>query len=804
MSKKIFVIALMLVLINLMSNIVLAVGESCKWGVECNAYGNPPEDKMASCIKGKCVYEEINARGPSCWQGGYCGCNVQQCELDCLAKYKNYPDGHYTLTETCKNCGQEFTCGCDIEKPKPRTYCGDGIRQYPNSFGVYEQCDFGSQNGVKCDPKYGDSCNWCSKACKLLTEEGPYCGDGHVDSGEECDDGNNINGDGCSAFCKIEDGCVDGFKTNNLGLPLSDWKITATSRKTGETWTVETIGSGYYKIDTLPIGYYDISEEMQEGWQVAPGGRLTYYNVYVGPKTCAVHNYNFVNMQIPKEGCVEGIKHDKQEVPMGGWTIYLREKDNPSAKIYTKTTSFVKGKEGTYKFDDLPVGWYDIWEEEREGWKSMIPLDGHTIIEVTEEEECAFVYFKNELLCKDECSPGDFCVGEELWSCEIQDDGCYDKVFKKDCSSYEDDLFCRGEDIVETKEKGVCVEEGSDAYCDFVEEVIVKEECGPDTCTGFTEMDPFVKEYVFDEESCEENPEGPACAEDVNRVDYCIDDTDVVRQFYCEDEDAAYEDYDCNSNDGCYAFKAEICVMCGNGADCKKTMCNVTGYEMRDYFCGDGACDYVTLEMVDIDSDKIDDRCPQETCIDVDHDGICDDVDNCVGVPNPNQIDYDHDGIGNACDLDRDDDGYPEPEDCNDWNADIHPGAEEIKNNDRDDDCDPNTPDKGVYAPRQTMYVSTKYDESELVPGGVFPVLVTVENTGVEDLENLKILVSIPGMQILQTKTVYNLEAGEKKSVVFYLDIPRSAYGYDYLRISVGNDEYKRLVYREIKYQKGG
>ncbi len=32
----------------------------------------------------------------------------------------------------------------------------------------------------------------------------PSCGDGHVDAGEECDDGNTIDGDGCSATCRNE------------------------------------------------------------------------------------------------------------------------------------------------------------------------------------------------------------------------------------------------------------------------------------------------------------------------------------------------------------------------------------------------------------------------------------------------------------------------------------------------------------------------------------------------------------------------------------------------------------------------
>jgi cysteine-rich repeat protein len=32
------------------------------------------------------------------------------------------------------------------------------------------------------------------------------CSDGFVSLKEECDDGNNINGDGCSSLCKLEKG----------------------------------------------------------------------------------------------------------------------------------------------------------------------------------------------------------------------------------------------------------------------------------------------------------------------------------------------------------------------------------------------------------------------------------------------------------------------------------------------------------------------------------------------------------------------------------------------------------------------
>lgn len=48
-------------------------------------------------------------------------------------------------------------------------------------------------------------------ACSVTT---PQCGDGVVDAGEQCDDGNLFGGDGCSASCTIElgaEGCTPGY-----------------------------------------------------------------------------------------------------------------------------------------------------------------------------------------------------------------------------------------------------------------------------------------------------------------------------------------------------------------------------------------------------------------------------------------------------------------------------------------------------------------------------------------------------------------------------------------------------------------
>lgn len=60
-----------------------------------------------------------------------------------------------------------------------------------------------------------------------------------------------------------------------------------------------------------------------------------------------------------------------------------------------------------------------------------------------------------------------------------------------------------------------------------------------------------------------------------------------------------------------------------------------------------------------------DESCKTLTCSpkDADEDGIPDDQDNCVNVPNPDQNDTDGDQKGDACDTDDDDDGIPDSND---------------------------------------------------------------------------------------------------------------------------------------------
>jgi len=124
-------------------------------------------------------------------------------------------DGVVTPGEICddgtaSNTGEYGHCTPDCRRGP---YCGDALVD-----AAHEQCDDGvnlSQYGgcapgcVK-GPSCGDGVvqsgvlagnyNGCDKNCRL----GPHCGDGIVqmDTAEQCDDGNHINGDGCNADCR--------------------------------------------------------------------------------------------------------------------------------------------------------------------------------------------------------------------------------------------------------------------------------------------------------------------------------------------------------------------------------------------------------------------------------------------------------------------------------------------------------------------------------------------------------------------------------------------------------------------------
>jgi cysteine-rich repeat protein len=87
-----------------------------------------------------------------------------------------------------------------------------------------EDCDVPGETGTYSQTIVGRQ---CSAVCLW----GPYCGDGILQTihGEQCDDGNNDNGDFCSAICKIEPAGSGGGGSSGGGLGDTVLSVSGTS-----------------------------------------------------------------------------------------------------------------------------------------------------------------------------------------------------------------------------------------------------------------------------------------------------------------------------------------------------------------------------------------------------------------------------------------------------------------------------------------------------------------------------------------------------------------------------------------------
>ncbi|MFH2020083.1 MAG: MopE-related protein, partial [archaeon] len=267
------------------------------------------------------------------------------------------------------------------------------------------------------------------------------------------------------------------------------------------------------------------------------------------------------------------------------------------------------------------------------------------------------------------------------------------------------------------------------------------------------------------------------------------------------DADPCYEygpKQDCNKQDGCYevVLEAPFCTSC-DPKTCT-SVCYNTKTVYRDYTCGDASCSFAVLEMTDVDGDLIDDKC--DGCIDLDYDGICDAKDNCVGVYNPNQVDTDNDGYGNACDEDKDSDGYPAGIDCNDWDPKINPGATEILKNGKDDDCNPDTADVPQRIRSQDLSIDVKIlNEDSAIKEGYLLVAVFLTNKGI-DAKNVEVTSTLADSLITDKVKISTLKQGTTKRVIMYLPVdgkimPDEAY----VRTVMNADTVKKVKYSQVR-----
>ncbi len=161
---------------------------------------DPGEDSFGCyqdcCGDGACDFGDIDSCPDDCDVTATCGNN--NCES---LEFPDVPGEPIILGEGSCNCPQD--CVATLAS------CGDGVcnERFEDPTSCPSDCPlsevpftFCNSNGI-CEGFMGERCDTCPEDCVFSTN---LCGNRKLNPGETCDDGNNLNQDGCNVACRDE------------------------------------------------------------------------------------------------------------------------------------------------------------------------------------------------------------------------------------------------------------------------------------------------------------------------------------------------------------------------------------------------------------------------------------------------------------------------------------------------------------------------------------------------------------------------------------------------------------------------
>jgi cysteine-rich repeat protein len=209
----------------------VSIGEACDVGTE------PSDWCRADCSTVRCgdgtvdpeVFEQCDDGAEnSALPDAACrpNCQARRCGDGILDSDEVCDDGNLLSGDGCSAaCKSDERCGNGIvdvaagESCEPNASnvgwcrpdcvtvrCGDGIVDRD----VFEGCDQGAKNSASPDAE-------CRPNCQPRR-----CGDGIQDSDEACDDGNQVDADGCSHDCASREVCGNGYVDLRVGEQCDD------------------------------------------------------------------------------------------------------------------------------------------------------------------------------------------------------------------------------------------------------------------------------------------------------------------------------------------------------------------------------------------------------------------------------------------------------------------------------------------------------------------------------------------------------------------------------------------------------
>ena len=162
-------------------------------GFQCRMAGKPC---IAKCGDGKVL------KGEECDDGNSAsgdGCS-STCQIEPGAD--------------CPTAGQACTmakCGNGVVEKSELCDCGTDDKKLPSGCNAVNGLFYGDGKGCSKTCTKEPTCQDSSGKTQACTAT---CGDGNLDPGEDCDDGNLVDNDGCSSKCKIEGGFSCPTTTN--------------------------------------------------------------------------------------------------------------------------------------------------------------------------------------------------------------------------------------------------------------------------------------------------------------------------------------------------------------------------------------------------------------------------------------------------------------------------------------------------------------------------------------------------------------------------------------------------------------
>ncbi len=203
------------------------------------------------CSEGKHVYETY-----SCEDGCLNGACKGDWSADCYDSDGGKDYYIYGETSDANSGGGDICNGNNLVEH----YCS----QWGHEYETYT-CPDGCEDG----------------AC-LTVSEWPVCGDGVVDDGESCDDGNIVNGDGCTADCTVEvkkgcwetdtgvSGTYSGYYYDYYGDQSESYNYDYSYDDS--CYYYDSYGKYYYNDYYCQQNAYDGSWYASSNWEECPSG----------------------------------------------------------------------------------------------------------------------------------------------------------------------------------------------------------------------------------------------------------------------------------------------------------------------------------------------------------------------------------------------------------------------------------------------------------------------------------------------------------------------------------------------------